>query len=109
MSDLVYTRCPPPEICCTPDSLLLVLHYAAPQGSIYRNFAAPPPDDVMFSGCVINGRAIHLVSYDRQLRSLRSFYKHGCEDVSEREHAIAEAELNLEGETAWPQIPMPRG
>ncbi len=42
MTDLIHPRHAPLGICCTPDSLSLVLHYAAPQGSIYRNFVTPP-------------------------------------------------------------------
>ena len=44
MTDLIHPRRAPLGICCTPDSLSLVLHYAAPQGSIYRNFVTPPED-----------------------------------------------------------------
>ena len=31
-------------------------------------------DDVMFLLCAMNGRATHLVSYDRHLLSLRPYY-----------------------------------
>lgn len=42
MTDLIHPGGAPAGICCTPDSLSLVLRYAVSHESIYRNFVTPP-------------------------------------------------------------------